>query len=226
MGNAEPDKANWAVIFDVDGTMVDNARFHQNAWIELGRRHNLGIDIKFYREKIHSKSNDKNVRLLFKNADDDLVSRISHEKETIYRNSYRPYICEIAGLRQLLDDIKANNVPCAAASNSPAGNVDMVLDELDIRQYFDAIVSRDQVNTGKPNPELFLTAAEKMGITPNKCVVLEDSVSGFKAANNAGMSLIAITCGSDPDDLEDLKLANGIFPDFTKLNCEILNQHL
>ena len=85
----------WGVIFDVDGTMVDNVAWHENAWLELSRRHGLGITRQFYREHIHSRSNDKNVRKLFADkATPELIERISHEKETIYRESFRPVIKE------------------------------------------------------------------------------------------------------------------------------------
>ena len=110
----------WAVIFDVDGTMVDNAAYHENAWIELGRRYDLGITRAFYRANIHSRSNDKNVKILFADkATPEMIERIAEEKETIYRDSFRPVIKEIDGLGDFLQALRAEGVPCAAASNSP-----------------------------------------------------------------------------------------------------------
>ncbi len=216
------DNEKWAVIFDVDGTMVDNARYHENAWIELGRRHNLGITAEFYRQKIHSRSNDKNVRLLFDNPDDELVNRIADEKESIYRDSYRPEVREIPGLKVLLAQLKSSSVPCAAASNSPKGNVDMVIDELGIRDHFEVIINRDDVEKGKPHPEIFLRCADKLGVPPCRCVVMEDSVSGFEAAKNAQMPCVAVTMGADPDCKSKAGAAAAVYPDFTDITPETL----
>ena len=213
----------WAVIFDVDGTMVDNAAYHENAWIELGRRYDLGITRQFYRENIHSRSNDKNVKRLFADkATPEMIERISNEKEEIYRDSFRPVLVEIPGLTSLLEALYAEGVRCAAASNSPKGNVDMVLDELGIRKYFAAVIDRDMVSTGKPDPEIFLRAAEKTGVAADKCIVVEDSVSGFAAADNAQMPYIVITHGADAEELKHATSAQAMFRDFTEVTPEVL----
>lgn len=208
----------WGVIFDVDGTMVDNVAWHENAWLELSRRHGLGITRQFYREHIHSRSNDKNVRKLFADkATPELIERISREKETIYRDSFRPVIKEIAGLTDLLKALKASDVRCAAASNSPKGNVDMVLDELALRKYFDVVVDRDQISHGKPDPEVLLTTAERLGLDAKRCIVVEDSLSGFRAAERAGMKYIVITTGADAEELKHAANACAIYEDFTAI---------
>lgn len=203
------------MIFDVDGTMVDNAAYHENAWVELGRRYGLGITSEFYRANIHSRSNDKNVQVLFADrATPEMIEVISEEKETIYRESFRPVIKEIAGLEDFLQALRAEGVRCAAASNSPRGNVDMVLDELDIRKYFDAVINRDMVSVGKPDPEIFLKAAHGMGIAASRCVVVEDSVSGFKAADNAAMAYIVITAGAEAEELQYATTARAMYEDY------------
>lgn len=216
----------WAVIFDIDGTMVDNARYHEQAWIEFGRRRNLGITAEYYREYIHAKCNEHIVRLFYKNAGPEDIFRIAEEKETIYRESFRPHVKEIPGLKTLLDELHAQGIPCAAASNSPEGNVDMVLDELGIRAFFQSIIDRDKVRIGKPNPELFLKSAEQLAIDPGRCIVLEDSVSGFKAAQNAGMVYVAITAGADKASDEYLGKARAVHHDFTTLTPELLRSYL
>ncbi len=195
-------RAHWGVIFDVDGTMVDNGEYHQAAWVELGARYNKTITSEFYQEHIHAQTNQSIVRAVFGDVSDEAIAKISSEKEIIYRELYRPVIKEIAGLTDLLKALKDEAVPCAAASNSPKENVDMVLDELDIRHYFDVVINNDEVQKGKPDPEVLLAAAAKMGLRPGRCVVFEDSVSGFKAARRAWMPYIAITAGADEQTLE------------------------
>jgi len=194
--------ADWGVIFDVDGTMVDNAEYHQAAWTELGARYNKSVTNGFYREYIHAHTNDSIVRTLFGDVSREQIAKISNEKEIIYRVSFRPVIKEIVGLTELLKALGAEAVPCAAASNSPKANVDMVLDKLNIRNYFDVVINNEQVERGKPDPEILLAAAAKLGLRPDKCVVFEDSISGFKAARRARMSCIAITAGADNQTLE------------------------
>lgn len=215
----------WGIIFDVDGTMVDNAAYHENAWIELGRRYDLGITSEFYRANIHSRSNDKNVKILFEDkATPEMIERIAEEKETIYRDSFRPVIKEIDGLTVFLKALKAEGIKCAAASNSPKGNVDMVLDELDIRRYFDTVINRDMVSVGKPDPEIFLKAADGMGIAASRCVVVEDSVSGFKAADNAAMPYIVITAGADEDELQFAMTARAMHENYRTVTPVLLEK--
>ncbi len=213
---------SWAVIFDVDGTMVDNVLYHERAWIELGRRYGFGITSEFYREKIHSKSNDKNVRTLIPGASIEQINSIAEEKEVIYRESYRPYIREIAGLRVLLESLFEAGVLMSAASNSPKGNVDMVIDELGIRDYFCTVIDRDQVSRGKPDPELFLRASEGMGVESERCVVFEDSISGFGAARAAGMGFIAITDGADNESLSGNEGALGVYRNFEGITVDLI----
>lgn len=208
----------YAAIFDVDGTMVDNANYHQNAWITLGERYDLAITPEYYLANIHSRSNDKNVRKLFPNADsDEFINRISDEKESIYRSDFRPVLKEIPGLTNLLRELSLQNIPCAAASNSPKANVDMVLDELNIRKYFSVIVDRDQVTTGKPNPEILLNTAKKLAKPPQNCIIFEDSLSGFKAAQNAKIPYIVITAGAIKEELKHAKNPLATYHDFTTI---------
>ena len=182
--------------------MVDNAQYHQAAWTELGARYGKSITSQFYREHIHAHTNDSIVRTLFGDVSNKQIAKISNEKEIIYRASFRPALKEIPGLTNLLKALKNDAVPCGAASNSPQANVDMVLDELNLRQYLDVVINNDQVERGKPDPEILLTAAAGLGIQTERCVVFEDSISGFKAARRAKMPCIAITPRPDRQILE------------------------
>jgi HAD superfamily hydrolase (TIGR01509 family) len=196
--------------------MVDNTEYHQSAWTELCTRYGKSITDEFYEEHIHAHTNDSIVRTLFGDVDNKQIGDISKEKETIYRQSYRPVIKEIAGLTNLLKTLKTRGIPCGAASNSPKGNVDMVLDELDLRQYFDVVINNDQVSRGKPDPEILLTAAARLKLEPEKCVVFEDSISGFKAARRAEMPFVSIITRADDQSLEFI--ASGpIHSDFTQI---------
>ena len=209
----------WGVIFDIDGTMVNNTSYHRQAWFDLCRRYEIELDHQSYHEKIHARSNDQIVPNLFgPGVDEAFIRKIEVEKETLYRETFGPVMKETPGLVALLEKLHDQGIPCAAASNSPKENVYFVLDELGIRHFFKSIMYRDLVSVGKPHPELFLKAAEGMGILPEKCLVFEDSASGFKAARTAGMSYIAITFGADPHELKESYDAKAVYEDFSQID--------
>ena len=215
----------WAVLFGVDGTMVDNRGFHEQAWIELGRVHDVVITPEIYRRHIHSRPNDGNVRFLFGDNDPAAIGRLSDQKEEIYRAMYRPVLRAIDGLSRLLEALADAGVPCAAVSNSPAANVGMVLDDLAIRRHFRLVLDVSQVSRGKPDPEILYRAAEILGVTPGRCVLLEDSISGFGAAEAADMPYVVISAGADPDELPRAASARAVHHDFTSLTVGELRKY-
>lgn len=213
----------FGVIFDIDGTMVNNTPYHREAWFELCRRYAIPLDHQSYHEKIHARSNDKIVPNLFGDGvDAAFIDKIELEKEGIYRDSFRPVMQETPGLTTLLETLQNAQIPCAAASNSPKANVDFILDEMDLRRFFQAVTYRDLVNVGKPHPELLLMAAKGLGLPPERCLVFEDSASGFKAARAAGMPYIAITYGADPHELTEAHDAKAVSKDFTEIEVDSL----
>lgn len=215
--------AGWAVIFDIDGTMVNNTGYHRQAWFDLCARYDIAMDHQSYHEKIHARSNDRIVPNLFgPDVDEAFIRKIEVEKESLYRETFRTVMQPTPGLIALLEQLSEAHVPCAAASNSPKENVDFVLDELGIRSFFKAVTYRDLVSVGKPDPELFLKAAEGMGISPRRCLVFEDSASGFKAARTAGMPYIVITFGGDPHELTEAHDAAAIHENFTGIDIAAL----
>lgn len=215
---------NWAVIFDVDGTMVNNTAFHRQAWFDLCARYDIPLTHEAYHDKVHARSNDKIVPNLFgASVDMAFIRRIEIEKESLYRETFRPQMCETPGLTALLTDLVAHGIPCAAASNSPVENVDFVLDGLGIRHFFPVIFCRDDVAAGKPNPELFLKTASGLNLPPDRCLVFEDSASGFAAARTAQMPYVAITCGADKTELSLAYDAVLQCADFAALTVQILS---
>lgn len=218
--------SNFGVIFDIDGTMVNNTPYHREAWFELCRRYNIPLDHESYHQKIHARSNDRIVPALFGlHVDNAFIRKIETEKESFYRQSFKPVMKETPGLLALLKQLHRHSIPCAAASNSPKENVDFILDELNIRSYFKAVTFRDMVRVGKPDPELFLKAAEGLNLPPAQCMVFEDSASGFKAARAAGMPYIAITFCGDPHELTEARDAAAVCRDFTELTPAALAQY-
>ncbi len=211
-------KGTWGCIFDVDGTMVSNTAYHRQAWFDLCARYDIPLTHASYHAKVHARSNDKIVPNLFgRDVDEAFVRKIEREKEGLYQELFGPQMRPTPGLIELLTALNETGVPCAAASNSPVSNVDFVLDGLEIRPFFSVVFCRDDVNVGKPHPELFLRAAAGLDLVPECCLVFEDSASGFIAARAAGMPCIAITAGGDPSELAEAKDTRLVCEDFTTL---------
>ena len=222
MPNTEK-QADWGAIFDLDGTIVSNTAYHRQAWFDLCKRHNIPMDMELYHRKVHARSNDKIVPNLFgEGVTDAFIKQIEDEKETLYRRTYAPVMKPTDGLMPLLDALKAAAIPCGTASNSPKDNVDFVLDGLSIRPYFKSVFCRDHVKVGKPDPEVLLKTADGLGLPPGRCILFEDSSSGFKAARTAGMPCIVITAGADPNELKEAWDAVAVREDFTQLTVRDL----
>lgn len=183
-----------AVIFDVDGTLVDNHAAHEKAWLVWAGRHGHVLDHAYYREHLYARSNDRILRtLLGEHLTADDIQAWAAEKEAIYRELYRHQLAPMPGLIPLLEQLASAGLPCAAASNAERVNVDFVVDGLGLRERMKVVLAREDVRVGKPDPELFLLAARRLPCPPEQCLVFEDSAPGFEAARRAGMTCIAIT---------------------------------
>jgi beta-phosphoglucomutase len=213
----------WAAFFDVDGTMVDNGRFHELAWIELGRRHGVPLTPEIYRTRMHAHTNEEIIRDVFPAVRGPAAGRaLADEKEQLYRELFRPHLREIPGLKALLRALKAERVPCAALSNAPAANVDFVIDELNLRSFFAVVLTYTDVPRGKPAPDIYLAAAERLGVPIRRCVIFEDSPSGFAAAASAGAPCIAITAGMHGNSARGVPGVRALHRDFTTITLDEL----
>jgi HAD superfamily hydrolase (TIGR01509 family) len=215
---------SFAVIFDVDGTMVNNTAVHKGVWLELlDGQYGMKLSKQEYHEKVHARSNDRIVQNLFgAEASVELIEKIADDKEKLYRKTFAPHLREIPGLRRLLEELEQAEIACGVASNSSKENVDFVLDGLNLQRFFKVAINRDMVKAGKPDPESLLRAANGLGYPPGKCLVFDDSSSGFRACRNAGMKYIAITAGTEDVDLKETYDAMAKYPDFSSITVEML----
>lgn len=181
------------VIFDMDGVIVDNYLFHIDAWGEFCNRHGLNFDTEDFTRKYFGKNNADILKALFgKSLTDFEVDMLGEEKEAIYRELYQPFIRPLDGIKDFMRAIKIQGKKIAIASSAPQSNINFVVENTHIKEYIDISVNGNMVSQGKPNPDIFLKAAELLCIQPEKCLVFEDSFSGIQAAINAGMQVIAI----------------------------------
>ncbi len=183
-----------AIIWDVDGTLVDTAKHHFQAWQRIANERGFPFTWTDFAATF-GKRNPDIVRQLFNpDASDDECHQWAEHKENYYREAIRKSGVELLpGVARLLAAIAQQQWLQAIGSSAPRENLDLVLSLTKTRLYFQAIVSGDEVRRGKPDPEVFLTAADKLGVHPQRCVVIEDAPSGVEAAKAGGMTCVGVT---------------------------------
>ncbi len=219
MPNATP-ALTWAALFDMDGVLVDNTDFHVNAWLQFAQQHNRPLTKDQYVENINGRVSADAMGYLFQRPipPGELIV-LTEEKEAIYRDLYRPHLQPAPGLLNFLTALKAQSVKLAVGTSAPESNVLFTLDGLPLRPYFDAIVDASMIHKGKPDPEIYLTAAQRVGVEPARCVVFEDAFAGIEAGLRGGMKVVALATTHTHDELATTG-ASLIVPDFTKLTPE------
>ena len=142
-------------------------------------------------------------------------TRLSLEKEKRYQQEFLPHLKLLPGLAEFLEKAYQKGIPMAIGSAAIPFNIDFVLDKLDIRHYFKAIVSADDVVFSKPHPETFLKAAQLLNVEPTDCLVFEDVPKGAEAAQNAGMNTVVLTTTHEPEEFDQLQNVLHFSADFT-----------
>ncbi len=214
-----------AFIFDLNGTMIDDMAFHIKAW--HGILNNLGAKITFEETKLqcYGKNSDVVERVLPGRFSIEEMDVMSIEKEKQYQQEFKPHLKLIDGLDIFLQNAAENKIKMAIGSAAIMFNIDFVVDGLNIRRYFDAIVSADDVINSKPNPETFLKCAEQLNINPSDCIVFEDSPKGVEAATKAGMKSVVLTTMHTKEEFTDENIIcfttdynNGLFKKLLQTN--------
>lgn len=192
----------FGAIFDWDGVIIDSAKLHEQSWHALARELRRTIVPGSFLRGFGMKS-AQIIRGIHGWSDDPAeISRLTNRKEALYREFVRQYpIAPLPGVVEWLQQLQEAAIPCAIASSTPRLNIEVVLDRLGLTNQFDAIVAAEDVEQGKPNPEVFLKAAAKLGLPPERCVVFEDAQVGLQAAHAGGMKAIAVTTTHSPDEL-------------------------
>lgn len=182
-----------AVIWDLDGTIIDSESHHWEAWKVLMAAENFSITYEEYVSDF-GRRNDEILRLrMSPDLSDSEVARLSMAKEEAYRHLVRTEgIGLLPGVEQWFANLRADGWRQALGTSAPWGNVEAIFDVHEVRHYFDALMSADRVAHGKPHPDVFLAAAQEAGVPPERCVVIEDAPAGIEAARRAGMRSLAV----------------------------------
>ena len=211
-----------AFIFDMDGTLVDNMRFHTEAWGKMLEENGVRMNAHDFLVKTAGKTNREILPGVFGEISDERILALGERKESLYRELFLPVRRPLAGVVEFLEESKRLGIKMAVATAAPVGNMEFILDGLDLRRFFDAITTADDIVNGKPDPEIFLRSAERLGVTPENCIVFEDAVGGFEAAHRAGMKSIGIATVNSIEDI--LKFASVVeaHADFSGLSPQDL----
>jgi len=205
-----------AFIFDLNGTMVNDMPYHTKAWHNL-LNDELGgnFTIEEVKPEMYGKNQEVLVRMFGAGRfTADEMDLISIAKERKYQQEFLPHLELVAGLYEFLEQAHQEGIPMAIGTAAIPINIDFVLDNLNIRQYFSAIVSADDVTFSKPNPETFLKAAELLGVPPTDCLVFEDVPKGAETAANAGMRAVIITTTHQAGEFAQMQNIIHFAPDF------------
>jgi beta-phosphoglucomutase len=187
-----PEYNGYAVIWDVDGTLVDTGEMHFNAWVRLAQDLGKPFDRQMFRDTF-GRRNPEIIAEVFGKYPDEEVARLGFNKEEYYRAEAKHGVDLLPGVRPLLRALHQAGFKQAVGSSAPRQNVDLIMALTDAGQYFETIVSMEDTTRGKPDPQVFLVAAEKLGIAPERCLVMEDAVAGVQAAKAGRMKAIGIT---------------------------------
>ncbi len=212
-----------AFIFDMDGTIVDNMAFHTKSWIAFFERRGMDVDPdEFFlatagRQGVEIMRNYMGADL----SDHDNIA-LNAEKEAVYRELYEPHLKVIDGFDALVAKAGKQAVSLAVATSAPIENIVFTLDGLDLRRHFHAVVGAADVKRGKPEPDVFLMAAERCGVAPEHCIVFEDAPLGVEAARRAGMRAVVLTTTLPAEAFAQYDNVIHIARDFSELSVDEL----
>jgi beta-phosphoglucomutase len=205
------------VIWDLDGVLVDTGEFHYLSWKETLPAFGIRFSFELFRKSFGMNNEGVLTFLMGKKPDSGLLAQIDDQKESSFRHAIRGHAQLLPGVLSWLIYLHQKGVRMAVGSSAPMANVEVLVDETGIRSYFQSLVSANG-KPSKPDPWVFLYAAEQIDVQPGDCWVIEDAVSGVEAAHQAGMRCIAVTTTNTIEALHEAEIVvdrlDQISPDF------------
>ncbi|VVM06428.1 Beta-phosphoglucomutase [Methylacidimicrobium cyclopophantes] len=195
--------SRWAAIFDWDGVLVDSSRQHEESWRRLAREEGLPLFPGFFLETFGMKNEWIIPQILHWTEDPQEVLRLSLRKEALFRRIVgEEGVALCPGVLAWCRELALRSIPAAIASSTHRANIELVLEKLALQPFFATIVAAEEVSRGKPDPEVFLLAAARLGIPPQRSVVFEDAPAGVEAGKRAGMKVVGLTTTRPADSLQ------------------------
>jgi len=208
-----------AIIFDMDGTMVDNMALHNQTWLDYLTEAGVQPDAQTFNDRTAGKTTPEIIRLyLGQHLSEAEIRNHSAEKELRYREKFSLGAKPIPGLKDLLHAARGRGIKLGVATSAPPENVRVVLESLGLVDFFDAVVNGEEIEKGKPDPEIFLTAAERLQTPPARCMVFEDSHLGIEAALRAKMRVILVTTGIPAELALEIAGVSKVIADFHQVS--------
>jgi len=206
---------DFAIIFDMDGVIVDTNAFHKKAINQFCIKYGFELTEEQLRTSVYGRTNKDWITNLFGTLSEEQLHHYADEKEKLFRDLYATHITPVKGLVGFLNKLVKAKIPRAIATSAPRANVDFVLENTHLGKYFDIILDERMVTHGKPNPEIYLKTALALEFPNDRCIVIEDSLSGVTAGVKAGSKVVGITTTHTQEELSD---ASMVINDFDELS--------
>lgn len=201
----------YGFIFDMDGVIVHSNPFHKIAIRRFCEQHGLHLTEEELRNKVYGRTNRQWLTQLFGPLPAEQLQAYADEKEALFRQLYSHDIRAVRGLMAFLQGLDSNRIRRAIGTSAPRANVDFTLSRTGTLKFFPVILDESHVTNGKPDPEIYLKAAVAIGLPPEQCIVIEDSISGVQAGKAAGSKVIGITTTHSAPELAGTDLVIGDF---------------
>lgn len=209
----------FAIIFDMDGVIVDSNPAHKIALQQFCAQHGHQLTDDQLRNKIYGRTNKEWIVNLFGHLPEEQIRAFAEDKEAMYREIFKNDIKPVTGLIPFLDLLDQHRIPRAIGTSAPQSNVVFTLAKTNTEKYFNTILNDTFVTHSKPHPEIYLKCAQTLGLPNAQCIVIEDSLSGVEAGKAAGSKVIGITTTHTREELSHTDM---IIDDFRNLTIEKL----
>ena len=197
----------WGVLFDWDGVVIDSSSQHERSWELLAAERDLFLPEGHFKAGF-GKKNEIIIPTLGWGNDPAIIRELADRKEALYRELVAEEgVTILPGARELLEALKGEGIPRAVGSSTPRENLDALFATTGLDALFDAVVCGSDVSHGKPDPEVFLSGAAKLGLLPSRCIVIEDAFAGIEAARRGGMKVVGVATTNPVESLDQCDLA-------------------
>jgi beta-phosphoglucomutase len=181
-----------AILWDLDGVIVDSGEWHYQAYVQVLGKRGVELDRERYYGSLFGRRNWDILRDVLGNLPDAEIHAVAEDKERTFRELVRGHIEPLPGAKELLRRAHEAGLKQSIVSSTPRENIELIVQSLGVREWLDAIVGEEDSDRGKPDPQPFTTAADRLGVAYELCVVIEDAPEGIEAGKRGGMRTIGV----------------------------------